>query len=88
MKGTISSSPQRMAKKMAFFTPIIEKPIPYITHNRNIIFDFEGSDIKGVKEFYKSFGPERKVYPELYIDNSPLWLTLVQKVKQFISFLK
>ena len=54
--------------------------------NRNIIFDFEGSDIKGVKEFYKSFGHERKVYPELYIDNSPLWLTLVQKVKQFISF--
>ncbi len=56
--------------------------------NRNIIFDFEGSDIKGVKEFYKSFGPERKVYPELYIDNSPLWLTLVQKVKQFIYFNK
>lgn len=53
--------------------------------NTKTVLDFEGSDLKGVKEFYESFGPERKSYPEFYIDNSPLWLRLAQKVKELIS---
>lgn len=53
--------------------------------NTKTVLDFEGSDLKGVKEFYESFGPKRKGYPEFYIDNSPMWLRLAKKIKQLIS---
>ena len=38
-KGTISSTPHNTAKKTAFLTPTIEKPIPYNTHRLTIISD-------------------------------------------------
>lgn len=53
--------------------------------NRGCILDFEGSDLEGVKQFYESFGPERKVYLEFHIDRSPLWLKVVSRLKRFIS---
>ncbi len=34
-------------------------------HHRFTYFDFEGSDIPGVANFFKSFGPEAEIYGEL-----------------------
>ena len=38
--------------------------------NTSTILDFEGSDLKGVNEFYQSFGPERVVYPEYFSEGA------------------
>jgi len=44
-------------------------------------FDFEGSDLKGVKEFYQSFGPEVRSYSEFEMDRLPLWFRVFKRVK-------
>lgn len=43
---------------------------------RSKILDFEGSDLPGVGEFYRSFGPERRTYQEIYKDDRS-WLDKV-----------
>jgi hypothetical protein len=43
----------------------------------NLIFDFEGSDIPGVKQFYKKFGAVNQPYKRLHFNHLPLpvrWL--------------
>lgn len=44
-------------------------------------FDFEGSDIPGVKEFFLSFRPTERKYPQLYWDKTAGIYTLAKKVK-------
>lgn len=46
-----------------------------------MILDFEGSDLKGVKEFYESFGPERVTYPEFINESLPFWYSMLKKWK-------
>lgn len=53
--------------------------------NRDLILDFEGSDLKGVKEFYKSFGPREFLYPEYFEDRLPFWFRMIRKAKNMIS---
>lgn len=50
----------------------------------NTVFDFEGSDLKGVKEFYQSFGSERVIYPEYFSERLPLWYKILRKIKSLV----
>ncbi|MEI6310657.1 MAG: hypothetical protein WCP57_00215 [Bacteroidota bacterium] len=44
-----------------------------------IYFDFEGSEIKGVKQFYKQFGATEENYPILKINRLPIWMRWLKK---------
>ena len=48
---------------------------------KNLILDFEGSDIPGLAFFYSSFNAVRKTYPALRINRLPLWIKLLKKLK-------
>jgi hypothetical protein len=41
---------------------------------KNMLLDFEGSDIPGLAQFYKSFGAVSELYPALRINNLPFYL--------------
>lgn len=51
----------------------------------SLLFDFEGSDLPGVKQFYESFGPELVNYPEYYYEHLPIWFNVLQSIKSLIS---
>lgn len=44
-------------------------------------FDFEGSDVPGVKQFFERFGPEEKKYPQIFWDKTAGIYSLVKKIK-------
>jgi len=52
--------------------------------NTNTVLDFEGSDLKGVKEFYESFGPSRATYPEFFSERLPFWYRILRKIKSWV----
>ncbi len=41
---------------------------------RDLLLDFEGSDIRNLAFFYSSFGATQETYPALRINNLPWWL--------------
>ena len=43
------------------------------------IFDFEGSDIPGVKKFFLKYGGEEKKYPEFKVNNFPFPFNYILK---------
>ena len=45
----------------------------------NYIFDFEGSDIKGVQQFYLQYGATLQPYYRIHQNNLPFWLKLIKK---------
>ena len=45
----------------------------------NLLFDFEGSDLPGVKEFYEYFGPVNQPYFHYHFNYLPFPLNLVKK---------
>jgi len=53
------------------------------THSEsNLILDFEGSDIKGVKAFFESFGSKNETYKMYNFSRFPKWLTaLIQRIR-------
>ena len=42
--------------------------------SKSLIFDFEGSDIPGVRSFFQSFGPVQENYTEIEVNRLPFWL--------------
>lgn len=46
---------------------------------RDIIFDFEGSDVAGIKNFYENFGPENQAYLQLKYNNLPWPLSIFKR---------
>lgn len=46
------------------------------------IFDFGGSNVKTVAEFYKKFGAEDKAYSRIYWNQLPFWFKLIKKIKR------
>lgn len=53
------------------------------THaGRKMYFDFEGSDLPGVKEFFKSFGPEERKYPQVSWENTQSHFALTKKIQR------
>ena len=45
----------------------------------NYTFDFEGSDIKGVQQFYLQYGATVQPYYRIHQNSLPLWLKLIKK---------
>jgi len=45
-------------------------------------FDFGGSNIESVANFYKKFGAKDKIYYEYTINTLPLWFKLLKKLKR------
>jgi hypothetical protein len=39
----------------------------------NLVFDFEGSERKGIREFYQSFHPENQPYFQVSFNKLPTW---------------
>jgi uncharacterized Fe-S cluster-containing protein len=46
--------------------------------NKNIIFDFEGSDIKSVAYFYSKFGSVTSHYLQIIKNKLPWWLRFLK----------
>ncbi|MBD3636442.1 MAG: GNAT family N-acetyltransferase [Crocinitomicaceae bacterium] len=44
-------------------------------------FDFGGSDVENVANFYKKFGAEDRIYYNYLIDNLPNWFKSLRKIK-------
>ncbi len=53
--------------------------------NSDYSFDFEGSDVPGVKEFFRRFGPEEKKYPQLSWDKTAGIYSFVRKIKNQVN---
>lgn len=47
--------------------------------NRDMIFDFEGSDLPGVKQFYQQFGPEKDTYYQYHFNKLPFPLNKIKR---------
>jgi hypothetical protein len=47
--------------------------------NTNLIFDFEGSDLPGVKQFYQKFGAIDEPYFHWHFNNLPWWIKWAKK---------
>ena len=45
------------------------------------IFDFGGSEIEGVSNFYKKFGAKDRSYYNYSIDNLPAWYKALKRIK-------
>lgn len=45
----------------------------------NMIFDFEGSDLLGVKTFYQKFGAKNEPYSHWHFNNLPWWIKWAKK---------
>ena len=43
------------------------------------LFDFEGSDLAGVKKFYEQFGSINQPYLHWHFNHLPWWLRLIKK---------
>ncbi len=46
---------------------------------RDLLFDFEGSDLPGVKEFYEYFGPVNQPYFHYHFNYLPFPLNLIKR---------
>ena len=47
--------------------------------NTTFIFDFEGSDLAGVKIFYQKFGAVEEPYFHWHFNNLPWWIKWMKK---------
>ncbi len=46
---------------------------------QDLVFDFEGSDLPGVKSFYESFGPINQPYYKIKYNQLPSLVRLLKK---------
>jgi ADP-glucose pyrophosphorylase len=71
-------SSSKEGKELAAMHSLIDN---VITENAstNYVFDFEGSNIKGVQQFYLQFGAIPQPYFRLHQNNLPFWLKLIKK---------
>lgn len=51
-------------------------------HADYTMFDFGGSDVENVANFYKKFGATDRIYFNYNIDNLPKWYTTLHKLRQ------
>ena len=45
-------------------------------------FDFGGSNVDSVAQFYKKFGAKNQIYTRISWDNSPFWFKLLKKIRR------
>ncbi|MCY7363063.1 MAG: hypothetical protein LH629_13515, partial [Ignavibacteria bacterium] len=73
----VSSETGRINNGMSFLLDAIIKN----ESGNNKIFDFEGSDIKTVAQFYKSFGADMVPYQKVIINNLPWHSRIIKNIK-------
>ena len=49
---------------------------------QNLIFDFEGSEIPPVYEFFRGFRPDETSYPVIVKDDFPLWIKAAKAIRE------
>jgi hypothetical protein len=49
---------------------------------KNLLFDFEGSDITGVKQFYLQFNPQNQPYTLIHFNKLPFYLNMIQRLNK------
>ncbi|UKN01377.1 GNAT family N-acetyltransferase [Paracrocinitomix mangrovi] len=76
LKGVASEE----AKKNGAMFGLINFAIEQYKEDYNI-FDFGGSEIEGVANFYKKFGATDRTYYNCEIDNLPVWYKTLKKIK-------
>ncbi|MEO8962587.1 MAG: hypothetical protein ABI325_11940 [Ginsengibacter sp.] len=54
--------------------------------NRNLIFDFEGSDIPSIQLFFKKFGGIEQPFPFVRINRLPIFLRTAKRVYDYYKF--
>jgi hypothetical protein len=58
---------------------LISKVLEEFSDNPNLVFDFEGSDLDGVKEFYQKFGAINQPYFHWHFNNLPFYIKWLKK---------
>ena len=48
----------------------------------DLIFDFEGSEIPSIAEFFNGYGPESKTYTHVVRDSLPAWVKWLRRIKR------
>jgi len=66
-----SSSPE---KQHAVAMSVLLNHIIESHQNTGMIFDFEGSDITGVRKYFESFGAESESYLTYHLNRLPFWI--------------
>ena len=66
-----SSSPD---KQHAVAMSVLLNHIIESHQNTGMIFDFEGSDISGVRAYFESFGAEKEPYQTFTVNRLPFWI--------------
>ncbi|MFY8128415.1 MAG: hypothetical protein ACOVMM_08545 [Chitinophagaceae bacterium] len=72
--NTTTSKGRKLASNFLLFNEVLNE-----FENSQLIFDFEGSDLPGVKEFYKMFNPTNQPYYHWHINNLPWFLKMLKK---------
>lgn len=80
LKGTANET----GKKFGAMYFAMEKQISQ-TLTAGKIFDFDGSEVPGVKRFNDYFGTEESIYTQLNWDNSPFWFKSLRKLYALIK---
>lgn len=68
-------------KKEGLMYALLDFAINHYKDNYQV-FDFGGSNIKSVAQFYKKLGGTDKYYSNILIDNMPWWFKLLKKLKR------
>ncbi len=69
MFGASSSDPKTPYGMAYLLAEVIRK-----YSETDVVFDFEGSEIPGVKRFFESFGSKNQPYSTYQLNNLPFWL--------------
>jgi hypothetical protein len=72
--NTTTSKGRKLASNFLLFNEVFKE-----FENSQLIFDFEGSDLSGVKEFYELFKPNTTNYFHWHINNLPWFLKMLKK---------
>jgi hypothetical protein len=69
----LMGAPSKTGREMKAIHVLVDTVIREYAGSR-LIFDFEGSDIPNVYNFYRKFSPFTKYYPHLKINRLPFFL--------------
>ena len=68
-------------KKAGVVYGMMNYSIQLAKENKMKNFDFGGSNVESVAQFYKKFGAKNQIYTRLSWDNSPFWFKMLKKIK-------
>ena len=74
LANSTTSSGRAVSSNYLLYAKVLEE-----FASSNLYFDFEGSDLPGVKEFYKQFNPINQKYYHWHFNYLPWWLKLFKR---------